>query len=148
MLDKKHIEYFKKILPKEFVFSEPGDCWAYGYDNSKIHVLPECVLFAENKSQIQNIVIYCNKNQIPITTRGRGTGNTGGSVPTKDSIVSVLSNGEQRFVLMTYLKGSLSCHSYIFCTESSLLADSSLLLNIFKEYRFAVSISSLSQTDA
>ena len=61
MLDKKHIAYFKKILPKEFVFSEPGDCWAYGYDNSKIHVLPECVLFAENKSQIQNIVIYCNK---------------------------------------------------------------------------------------
>ena len=34
---------------------------AYGYDNSKIHVMPECVLFAENKTQVQNIVIYCLK---------------------------------------------------------------------------------------
>ena len=87
MLNKKHIKYFNKILPKDFVFSEPGDCWAYGYDNSKIHVLPECVLFANNKNQIQDIVKYCFENNIPITTRGRGTGNTGGSVPIGNSIV-------------------------------------------------------------
>ena len=87
MLNKKHIKYFKKILPKDFVFSEPGDCWAYGYDNSKMHVMPECVLFADHKSQIQNIVKYCFENNIPITTRGRGTGNTGGSVPIENSIV-------------------------------------------------------------
>ena len=87
MLNIKHIKYFKKILPKNFVFSEPGDCWAYGYDNSKIHVLPECVLFANNKNQIQDIVKYCFENNIPITTRGRGTGNTGGSVPIGNSIV-------------------------------------------------------------
>ena len=35
MLEKKHIKFFEQILPKDFVFSEPGDCWAYGYDNSK-----------------------------------------------------------------------------------------------------------------
>ena len=87
MLNIKHIKYFNKILPKNFVFSEPGDCWAYGYDNSKIHVLPECVLFANNKNQIQDIVKYCFENNIPITTRGRGTGNTGGSVPIGNSIV-------------------------------------------------------------
>ena len=87
MLNKKHIKYFKKILPKDFVFSEAGDCWAYGYDNSKMHVMPECVLFADHKSQIQNIVKYCFENNIPITTRGRGTGNTGGSVPIENSIV-------------------------------------------------------------
>ena len=87
MLNIKHIKYFNKILPKNFVFSEPGDCWAYGYDNSKIHVLPECVLFANNKNQIQDIVKYCIENNIPITTRGRGTGNTGGSVPIGNSIV-------------------------------------------------------------
>ena len=87
MLNKKHIKYFKKILPKDFVFSDPGDCWAYGYDNSKIHVMPECVLFANTKNQILMIVKYCYKNSIPITTRGRGTGNTGGSVPIENSIV-------------------------------------------------------------
>ena len=87
MLNKKHINYFKKILPEDFVFSDPGDCWAYGYDNSKMHVMPECVLFADNKTQIQSIVKYCYENNIPITTRGRGTGNTGGSVPIENSIV-------------------------------------------------------------
>tara|TARA_B100000900_G_scaffold94600_1_gene77757 strand:- start:4713 stop:6086 length:1374 start_codon:yes stop_codon:yes gene_type:complete len=87
MLNKKHIKSFQKILPAGFVLSEPGDCWAYGYDNSKMHVMPECVLFAESKEQIKNILIYCYNNDIPITTRGRGTGNTGGSVPIENSIV-------------------------------------------------------------
>ena len=87
MLNKKHIQYFKKVLPKDFVLTEPGDCWAYGYDNSKIHVMPECVLFAKNKIHIQDIVRYCFEFSIPITTRGRGTGNTGGSVPIENSII-------------------------------------------------------------
>ena len=87
MLDKKHINFFKKILPNDFVLSEPGDCWAYGYDNSKMHVLPECVLFVQNKFQIKDIVDYCYEKNISITTRGRGTGNTGGSVPIENSIV-------------------------------------------------------------
>ena len=87
MLDKKHIKYFKKILPVDFVLSEEGDCWAYGYDNSKMHVMPECVLFADSKTQIQDITRYCFENTIPITTRGRGTGNTGGSVPIENSVV-------------------------------------------------------------
>lgn len=144
MLDKKHIEYFKKILPKEFVFSEPGDCWAYGYDNSKIHVLPECVLFAENKSQIQNIVIYCNKNQIPITTRGRGTGNTGGSVPTKDSIVLSLEKMQKIIkidianriaivepgVINKYLQDSLAEHNFFWGPDPSSLEYSTIGGNI------------------
>ena len=87
MLNKKHIQYFKKALPKDFVLTEPGDCWAYGYDNSKIHVMPECVLFATNKTQIQDIVRHCFQFSLPITTRGRGTGNTGGSVPIDNSII-------------------------------------------------------------
>lgn len=87
MLKKKHIKFFESLLPEDYVYSEPGDCWAYGYDNSKMHVMPECVLFSENKLQIQEIVKYCYLNNIHITSRGRGTGNTGGSVPIDNSIV-------------------------------------------------------------
>ncbi len=87
MIEKKHIKYFKKLLPDNFVFYEPGDCWSYGYDNSKIHVTPDCVLFVNNKIQIKDIISYCYENSICISTRGRGTGNTGGSVPTDNSIV-------------------------------------------------------------
>ena len=72
MLEKKHIKYFERLLPKDYVYSEPGDCWAYGYDNSKMHVMPECVLFSENKLQIQEIVKYCYDNNLPITTREEG----------------------------------------------------------------------------
>ena len=52
-----------------------------------MHVMPEVVLFSENKLQIQEIVKYCYLNNIHITSRGRGTGNTGGSVPIENSIV-------------------------------------------------------------
>ena len=140
MLNKKHIIYFKKILPKGFVLSEPGDCWAYGYDNSKIHVLPECVLFAKNKFQIQDIVIYCNNNNIPIATRGRGTGNTGGSVPTKNSIVLSLEKMQnikkidianrlaivEPGVINKHLQDSLANHNFFWGPDPSSLEYSTI----------------------
>lgn len=107
MIDSKHIKYFEKLLPKDFVFSESGDCWAYGYDNSKMHVIPDCVLFADNKEQIKNIISYCYKNNLPITARGRGTGNTGGSVPTDNSIVLSLEKMNQIIEINTKDKLSI-----------------------------------------
>jgi len=107
MIDYKHIKYFRKLLPENYVFSDPGDCWAYGYDNSKMHVTPDCVLFAATKEQIKNIVSYCYKNNLPITPRGRGTGNTGGSVPTDNSIVLSLEKMNKIIEINTKNKFSI-----------------------------------------
>ena len=87
MINKQNINFFEKIIGKKNIYSDPGDCWSYGYDNSKFHELPEAVLFPKDKNQLKNIVEYCYKKKINIAPRGRGTGNTGGSVPLNKCIV-------------------------------------------------------------
>ena len=61
----------------EDILTAPEDCWAYGYDNSRRHVLPQAVVFAASHEQIVNVVNACNQFSVPLTARGRGTGTTG-----------------------------------------------------------------------
>ena len=75
------------IFPDDQLLLEPADCWPYGYDNSKQHHPPEAVVFPLSHEQIVSCVNLCNANKIPLTTRGRGTGTTGASVPTSGGIV-------------------------------------------------------------
>jgi UDP-N-acetylenolpyruvoylglucosamine reductase len=63
-----------------------ADCWAYGYDNSRLHRPPEAVVFAADHEQIRRIVRWCHDHRIPITPRGRGTGTTGAAVPIEGGI--------------------------------------------------------------
>ncbi|MCU7938155.1 MAG: FAD-binding protein [gamma proteobacterium symbiont of Bathyaustriella thionipta] len=62
-------------------------CWTYGYDNSRLHALPEAVLFARNHQQIVNLVKLCRQYQVPIISRGAGTGTTGATVPYTGGII-------------------------------------------------------------
>ena len=48
-----------------------------------MHTTPDGVLLPENSSQVQKVVKFCYENKITISPRGRGTGNTGGSIPKK-----------------------------------------------------------------
>jgi len=69
------------------LLTDAGDCWAYGYDNSRRHALPQAVVFAKNHSQILSLVRYCNTKQINIIARGTGTGTTGATVPHRGGII-------------------------------------------------------------
>jgi D-lactate dehydrogenase len=64
-----------------------SDCWAYGYDNSRQHALPQAVCFASDVGQIQELVGLCRKHGVPLIARGRGTGTTGATVPLRGGIV-------------------------------------------------------------
>ena len=66
---------------------DPADCWAYGYDNSCHHALPQAVAFATSHDQVAATVSACNQYNISLTTRGRGTGTTGATVPVKGGLV-------------------------------------------------------------
>ncbi|MES9858693.1 MAG: FAD-linked oxidase C-terminal domain-containing protein [Sedimenticola sp.] len=81
------IEAFSAIVGQEAVLTDPGDCWSYGYDNSRRHALPQAVLFAITHEQIRDIVRLCNREQIPLVARGTGTGTTGATVPDHGGIV-------------------------------------------------------------
>jgi D-lactate dehydrogenase len=69
------------------LFTTASDCWAYGYDNSRRHAVPQAVCFARDAGQIAKLVTLCRTHQVPLITRGRGTGTTGATVPLRGGIV-------------------------------------------------------------
>lgn len=69
------------------VLRDPADCWPYGYDNSRRHHLPDAVAFATTHAQVCEILRLCNRADIPVVARGRGTGTTGATVPTRGGLV-------------------------------------------------------------
>ncbi|MDX1252120.1 MAG: FAD-binding protein [Gammaproteobacteria bacterium] len=75
------------IVGAENVLSDPADCWPYGYDNSRRHALPEWVAFATTHEQVRDIVRLCNRHEVPLVARGRGTGTTGATVPLRGGLV-------------------------------------------------------------
>lgn len=69
------------------LLTDPADCWPYGYDNSRRHVLPQAVVYASDRDQIAALVRCCAEHGLPLTARGRGTGTTGATVPDRGGVV-------------------------------------------------------------
>ncbi|MDW3096295.1 MAG: FAD-linked oxidase C-terminal domain-containing protein [Gammaproteobacteria bacterium] len=84
------IDQLRKNFPGNNLLLEAADCWTYGYDNSKIHHPPDAVVLPVNHHQVVSCISLCNQFSIPLTTRGRGTGTTGASVPVSGGIVMSL----------------------------------------------------------
>ena len=85
----------RQVLPIGAIHTDPADCWAYGYDNSKRHALPEAVAFPTRHDQVLSIVRLCNEYRIPLTPRGRGTGTTGAVVPLQGGLTMSLERMNQ-----------------------------------------------------
>ncbi|MGH8727317.1 MAG: FAD-binding oxidoreductase [Burkholderiales bacterium] len=81
------LDKLAEIYPREQLFTDPVDCYAYAYDNARTMTPPQAVAFAINAKQIRETVIACNEYRVPLTPRGRGTGTAGGSVPVMGGIV-------------------------------------------------------------
>lgn len=96
LLNTEQILYLHTLFGKDKVLSNEAECWSYGYDNSRKHALPDAVVFANNAEQIKALVEFCNTHKIPLTTRGRGTGTTGATVPLRGGIVLSLEQMNKR----------------------------------------------------
>jgi D-lactate dehydrogenase (quinone) len=86
-LDRTLIRELGQLFGAPDLMTEPGDCWAYGYDNSRQQALPQAVCFARESDQVIGLVGLCREYRVPIVTRGRGTGTTGATVPVRGGIV-------------------------------------------------------------
>lgn len=86
-LSSGFINELKALFNSTQCYTEPTDCWVYGYDNSRRHALPDAVVFAHNQQDIINIVKLCYEHGIPLTARGRASGTTGAAVPVKGGVV-------------------------------------------------------------
>jgi len=89
-LSAEFLARLRLSLPTEAIRTDPADCWAYGYDNSKRHALPEVVALPTRHEEVLALVRLCNEFHIPLTPRGRGTGTTGAAVPIEGGLVMSL----------------------------------------------------------
>ena len=86
-LPPEAIRRLREIFGGGALLTDPADCWAYGYDNSRRQALPQAVAFATLPEQVQAVAALCNERRIPLLARGRGTGTTGATVPDRGGIV-------------------------------------------------------------
>jgi D-lactate dehydrogenase len=77
----------RALLGDGALLTDPADCLAYGYDNSRRQGRPAAVALPTEAAQVLEIVRACRAARVPITARGRGTATTGAAVPTEGALV-------------------------------------------------------------
>src|SRR5258705_4815410 len=81
-LTSGHVEEFKNILGEKFVLIDDETLHNYSHDETEdLHFLPDVVLKPRNAEEISAILKICNRDKIPVTPRGAGTGLSGGALP-------------------------------------------------------------------
>lgn len=86
MLSVDFVTQLRNLLPSDRLLTDPVDCYAYAYDNSRKIFPPAAVAFPVTAMEVQSIVTLCNDHGIPLTPRGRGTGTSGGSLPERGGV--------------------------------------------------------------
>jgi glycolate oxidase len=82
------LEDITNIIGKEFVSYDSEQLEKYGQDETEDLVyLPEVVVKPQFVEQISKLLRYCNEHLIPVTTRGAGTGLSGGALPVKGGVL-------------------------------------------------------------
>lgn len=70
------------IVGKEFVLTDEAQLTQYGHDETeKLLFLPQVVVRPRSLQEVSSIMLLCNKEKIPVTPRGAGTGLSGGALP-------------------------------------------------------------------
>lgn len=87
-LPKSFLSSLSECFTAQDILTDPEDCWAYGYDNSRRHALPQAIVFPTAHKQVLDLVRACNQFKVPLIARGRGTGTTGATVPVRGGVVA------------------------------------------------------------
>jgi glycolate oxidase len=81
-LTAAHIDDFKKICGEINVITNVDEMANYAHDETEsLHFLPEVVLKPRTAQEISEVLKICNRDIIPVTPRGAGTGLSGGALP-------------------------------------------------------------------
>ncbi len=86
MIPSELITALHSLFSPDRLFTDPVDCYAYAYDNSRNFRPPLAVVFPLNAEEVQAVVKLCHEHKVPLVPRGRGTGTAGGSVPEQGGI--------------------------------------------------------------
>jgi glycolate oxidase len=76
------IEEIKKIIGEQYVLVDEETLQRYAHDETEdLHYLPDIVIKPRTAEEIGDILKICNRDRIPVTPRGAGTGLSGGALP-------------------------------------------------------------------
>ena len=91
--DKKLvIRCLQKILPAASVLYEAEDLRPYECDGlSAYQQVPMAVVLPETIKQIEDVLIFCSNQKIPVVARGAGTGLSGGALPLENGVLMSLA---------------------------------------------------------
>jgi len=82
------ISQFEAIVGNKHVVVDEGMRQEYSHDKTEDYAfLPDVVLKPGTAGEISQIMKLCNKNLIPVTPRGAGTGLSGGALPIHKGVV-------------------------------------------------------------
>ncbi len=83
------LKQFKALIPEErLVLPESDQFQWYGKDETEdFCFLPEVVAKPDSVEEVAAIAAFCNRNHIPLTCRGAGTGLSGGALPVMGGVV-------------------------------------------------------------
>ncbi|MDB6064303.1 MAG: glycolate oxidase subunit GlcD [Pedosphaera sp.] len=78
----------KRLVRRENLLTEIEDLIPYSFDGTAaMRQMPACVVMVETTGQVAAILKLADRENVPVVTRGSGTGLSGGSLPNKDCIV-------------------------------------------------------------
>lgn len=86
MLSADFIGKLSNLVSSDRIYTDPVDCYAYAYDNTRKFFPPDAVVFPVTALEVQGAVTACNEYKVPLTPRGRGTGTSGGSLPERGGL--------------------------------------------------------------
>ncbi|OQY00709.1 MAG: 2-hydroxy-acid oxidase [Desulfobacteraceae bacterium 4572_130] len=86
-MEKINIPMLKQIVGEQNVKDNPADLYIYGSDSSVHSNSSWIVVRPDNTEQVQKILKLANKDKVPVTTRGGGSGMSGQAVPAHGGIV-------------------------------------------------------------
>src|SRR5882724_4424731 len=82
LLHAGHVAQFKSIIGEQYILVDKDSLNHYAHDETEnLHYLPEIVLKPRTAGEISAIMQICNRDGIPVTPRGAGTGLSGGALP-------------------------------------------------------------------
>ncbi|MFO1502100.1 MAG: FAD-linked oxidase C-terminal domain-containing protein [Verrucomicrobiota bacterium] len=85
------LERLQSIVGRKGVLVAAEDLIPYSFDGTAaLRQMPGCVVFTRTTAEVSAVLKLANEVNVPVVTRGSGTGLSGGSLPSPDCIVLCL----------------------------------------------------------
>lgn len=69
------------------LLTDPSECLAYGYDNSKQIAIADAVALPRSTTEVAQLLALCSQRGVPVVCRGAGTNTVGATVPVRGGLV-------------------------------------------------------------